>query len=350
MRVIQFEIPGSGRRVGVIDGQTVRDLTSVRPGMTRVYQAFAAARYADQPLDTLLAKLAAASGVATLPYDQLLEAAPGEGKPFLHPPLDYENPHRVLITGTGLTHTGSMQSRDQMHAKAKADKTSSEPQSDSAKMFQMGLEGGRPPAGQRGTAPEWFYKGNGSNLRGHHAPLEIPAFALDGGEEPELVGCYIIDDDGVPRRLGFTLSNEWSDHATEKINYLYLAPSKLRVCSMGPELVTDSDFQEITLRCTVHRGSKQLYDSGELKSGEKFMCHSLANLEDHHFKYPQHRIPGDVHLHFFGTSKLSFGTRDWKFSPGDEIRINAPGFSASLCNTVSAGDPTAGEPIRVKRA
>ena len=336
----------------MIDGNEVRDLTSVRPGLVRVYQAFYAARYANEPLDTLLSKLANARGIATLSYEKLLEATPGGGRPFLHPPLDHEDTHRVLVTGTGLTHTGSMQSRDQMHAKkVVSPKTnSSEPQSDSAKMFQMGLEGGRPPAGTRGTSPEWFYKGNGTNLHGYRAPLEMPAFALDGGEEPELVGCYIIDETGTPRRLGFTLANEWSDHATEKINYLYLAPSKLRNCSMGPELVTDCDFQDVTLRCTVRRGSATLYDSGELKSGEKFMCHTLANLEDHHFKYSQHRQPGDVHLHFFGTSKLSFGTRDWKYEPGDEIQIDAPGFSASLRNTVSAGDPATSKPTRVERA
>lgn len=346
MRVIQFEIPGSGRRVGVVEGDSVFDLTSVRPGMTRLYQAFYAARYADQPLDTLLAKIADAAGIKTHSYPSLLEGSPGSGRPFLHPPLDHEDPRHVLITGTGLTHTGSMQSRDQMHAK----KDATEPASDSAKMFQMGLDGGRPAAGTRGVAPEWFYKGNGVNLRGHRAPLELPAFALDGGEEPELVGCYIIDADGKPLRLGFTLANEWSDHATEKINYLYLAPSKLRICSMGPELITDPLFQDITLHCTVRRGSEQIYDSGELKSGEKFMCHSLANLEDHHFKYPQHRQPGDIHLHFFGTSKLSFNTRKWKYEPGDEITIAAPGFSAALSNTVSAGSPDEAEPIVVGRA
>ena len=41
-------------------------------------------------------------------------------------------------------------------------------------------------------------------------------------------------------------------------------------------------------------------------TGEENMCHSLDNLEYHHFKYAAHRVPGDVHLHFFGTATLSF--------------------------------------------
>lgn len=166
-------------------------------------------------------------------------------------------------------------------------------------------------------------------------PLDIPEFALDGGEEPEIVGGYVINRLGVPTRLGFSLGNEWSDHATEKINYLYLAPSKLRSLAVGPELHTDWDFQEVSLRCTVTRGKQAIYDSGMLFSGEQHMSHSLANLEDHHFKYPQHRLPGDVHLHFFGTSKLSYSTRDWKFADGDVVKIEATGWSAPLTNPVS---------------
>ena len=44
-----------------------------------------------------------------------------------------------------------------------------------------------------------------------------------------------------------------------------------------------------------------------IESGEDNMAHSLANLEHHHFKFPGHRIPGGVHVHFFGAHLLSFG-------------------------------------------
>ena len=83
--------------------------------------------------------------------------------------------------------------------------------------------------------------------------------------------------------------------------------------------MTDFDFQELKLTCRVVRNGGTIYDSGELLTGERHMSHSLVNCEDHHFKYPQHRIPGDLHLHFFGTSRLSYGTRDWEYADGDEI-------------------------------
>ena len=348
MRIVQFEIPNEGRRVGVVDGDNVRDVTSVRPELIRVYDVFHAAQTTSRSFDEFLAEIAGSADIATIPYESLCESSPGRDRPFLHPPLDHADPHVVLITGTGLTHTGSMQSRDEMHKPEDAE--AAKPKTDSAKMFEMGLEGGKPLAGTRGAAPEWFYKGNGTNLRGHRWPLERPVFALDGGEEPELVGCYIIDEAGTPRRLGFALGNEWSDHATENINYLYLAPSKLRTCAVGPELISDFDFSRLSLNCTVRRNAETIYESGELFSGEEFMCHSLANCEDHHFKYPQHRQPGDVHLHYFGTSKLSHTSRDWKYQTGDEITISAEEFGAPLVNVVQAGDPNLTQPVTVKPA
>ncbi len=346
MRVVQFVVPGQGRRVGVVEGDSVADITSVTPDLNSVYDVAQSGFDSGTSFEQVLtANVTAASRI---PYNDLLTATPGGSAPYLVSPVAHEDPHRVLVSGTGLTHTGSMKSRDQMHSEDKQE--SAEPQSDSAKMFQMGLDGGKPPAGTRGTSPEWFYKGNGTAIKGPGESLELPAFALDGGEEPELAACYLIDPSGTPRRLGFALGNEWSDHETERINYLYLAPSKLRECAVGPELVTNFDFKELELTCTVKRSGETIYDSGPLFTGEEYMSHTLANCEDHHFKYPQHRVPGDAHVHFFGTSKLSFSTREWKFESGDQIEVASAGFSAPLHNTVADGAASAGKVILVTNA
>lgn len=344
MQLVQFVIPGRGRRVGIVRDDAVCDLTGVAGGATSVVELALAAFRKGRRLGLYVQELLSTAASETIAYEQLLATEPDGAAPWLLPPLDHPDPSRVLISGTGLTHLGSMKSRDEMHGGQPA---IAEPQTDSAKMFAMGLTGGKPPEGERGVAPEWFYKGNGTNLRGPRGKLTVPAHALDGGEEPEIVGCYVIDDAGVPRRLGFALGNEWSDHATERINYLYLAPSKLRECAVGPSLNVSDPFTEIRLRCQVSRGGRVLYDSGELKSGESAMCHSLRNLEDHHFKFAQHRRPGDVHLHFLGTSKLSYGSRTWKYEAGDDICIEAPGFSAPLVNAVAAGSTVEARPVRV---
>ena len=334
--VVQFEASQHGRRLGVISNSEVIDITAAEPQICRVIDAYRFASSHGTPLAKFLTSLAERSPTR-LSYVKLLANKNLTDGPVLRQPVDHADPYHTLITGTGLTHLGSMQSRDQMHVSTGTPQTpaaNEPPKTDSRKMFEWGLEGGRPNPGTRGVGPEWFYKGNGTLLRGPGESLDIPDFTSDGGEEPEIVGCYINDDQGRPVRLGFAVGNEWSDHATEKQNYLYLAPSKLRTCAVGPELIIGHDFQEIELHCTVSRSGKVLYDSGTLWSGEKHMCHSLANLEDHHFKYPQHRCPGDVHLYFFGTSKLSYGTRDWQYADGDEIQITTPGFSAPLINVV----------------
>ena len=151
------------------------------------------------------------------------------GRKLVAPPVDHPDSARVLLTGTGLTHLGSADARDRMHAKAYAEEAS-----DSMKMFRMGLEGGKPAEGKPGVQPEWFYKGDGRSIVGPESPLLSPDFAADAGEEPELAGIYVIAADGTPFRLGFTLANEFSDHVTERTNYLYLAHSKLRCAAIGP--------------------------------------------------------------------------------------------------------------------
>ena len=201
---------------------------------------------------------------------------------------------------------------------------------DSTRMYLSGVEGGKPAAGKAGISPEWFYKGCGSVLRAHGEPLVVPEFADDGGEEPEVAGVYMIDGEGTPRRIGFTVGNEFSDHVFERKNYLYLAASKLRTCAIGPELVIDGGFDLIPGEVTVERNGEVLW-SYPIKTGEATMCHSLANIEHHHFKFDFHRQPGDLHIHFFGADAFSFGA-GVNLRDGDVMQVRFDGFGRALRN------------------
>jgi hypothetical protein len=238
------------------------------------------------------------------------------------------NPHRVLISGTGLTHLASVQRRDAMHTAAAAGS-----ETDSMRMYRWGIEGGKPPAGEPGTAPEWFYKGSGVILRGHGDRLVVPAHAEDGGEEPEIAGIYVIAPNGTPVRIGFAQGNEFSDHKFERRNYLYLAHSKLRTCSLGPELAVNAAFDDVRGRVSVERAGVEIWSS-DIRTGEANMCHSLANMEHHHFKYEQHRLPGDMHIHFFGADAFSFGS-GVDLQDGDTMHVAFEGFGRPLRNTVA---------------
>jgi hypothetical protein len=264
-------------------------------------------------------------------------------------PIDVPSaPSKVLVAGTGLTHLGSARQRQAMHLanENNQDETKDvEVVTDSMRMFQWGVEGGRPAAGEIGIAPEWFYKGDASALRATSQPLEIPFHAEDGGEEAELAGVYIISDDGTPYLIGMTQGNEFSDHKFEKRNYLNLAGSKLRVCSLGPELVLDADFSNVAGRVTIMRDDVMLWQR-PIASGEDNMCHSLANLEHHHFKFAGHRQPGNVHVHFFGADTLSFGA-GIVLKEGDVAEVSFEGYGRPLRNPI-AEETRSSNPVRVR--
>ena len=255
----------------------------------------------------------------------------------LLPPIDHADPAHVLVSGTGLTHLGSAEGRDKMH-RAAAQADAGEKLTDSMRMFLMGLEGGKPAGGQIGVQPEWFYKGDGSILVAPGAPLIMPAFAEDGGEEPEIAGIYWIDAAGTPVRLGFVLGNEFSDHVTERQNYLWLAHSKLRQAALGAELLLGPLPLAVTGTSRIRRDGAVLWEKPFL-SGEAHMSHTVANLEHHHFKHALFRRPGDVHVHFFGTATLSFSD-GIRTRPGDVFEIAADAFALPLRNPLAIATET----------
>ena len=272
---------------------------------------------------TTLAKLVAAAGPAADADPAALYRA---GRVLS--PIDHPDPAHLFVTGTGLSHLGSAETRNAMHAKVTGQ--AAETLTDSMKMFRAGLEGGKPAKGQVGVQPEWFYKGDGSFVVPPGKPLVSPAFALDGGEEPEVAGIYLIGKDGAPHRLGFALMNEFSDHVTERQNYLLLAHSKLRQSSFGPELLVGKLPADVRGVSRIRRGKDVIFEQPFL-TGETNMSHAIANLEAHHFKYAEFRRPGDIHVHTFGTATLSFAA-GIKAEPGDVFEIEAPPLGLPLRN------------------
>jgi hypothetical protein len=328
MRLIQFVTPEGARQVGailadddepkVVDGaESVRDLAlaAYRRGMS-LEQAVRACGFGK-----------------TVAYDRLIDER------RLLVPLDHPDPAHCIVALTGLSHLGSAASRDAMHSKLQGDDLT-----DSMKMFKLGLEGGKPARGQIGAQPEWAYKGDGSWLVPPEQPIELPGYADDGGEEGEIAALYVIGDDGIPLRLGFALGNEYSDHAMEQQNYLYLAHSKLRQSSFGPELLLGDIPDDVRGSIRVERNGTVAW-SGELLSGEANMCHSIANLEHHHFKYAGFRRPGDVHAYYIGASGLSCGD-GFATRPGDRFVVDVPLFGRPLRNPLVAGEPD--RPVEVR--
>jgi hypothetical protein len=315
-RLVQIQ-NAAQRRVALVEEPQLRLLNAKFPS---VYALAQAALVAGEPFSTFVHRHATDEA---LDYNTIYA---GQSPWRLLPPVDHPaDPARCTVSGTGLTHLGSAKNRAAMHDKTDAELT------DSMKIFRWGLERGRPAPGQIGIAPEWFHKGNGLMLRAPGEPLDVPSYAEDGGEEAEIAGVYLVGPDGTPHRIGMAVGNEFSDHVFERKNYLNLAGSKNRTCAIGPELVVDPDFsRSVPGEVAIHRAGKILW-AKDIASGEAEMCHSLANIEHHHFKFEASRRPGDLHVHFYGACALSHGD-GVHLADGDVMEISFTGFGRALRN------------------
>jgi hypothetical protein len=319
IRLVQLRHSTRGRAVALVEEPHLRVLDGARTVHELAADAIARGRRVEEIVN---------AGNERIDYHEAYaQTAPWS----LLPPFDHPSPEKLLVTGTGLTHKPSAENRQSMHG-AVAQMT------DSMKMYRIGLEGGRPAAGRIGAPPEWFYKGTGHIVRAHGETLDVPNHGDDGGDEAEIAGVYLIGADGTPHRVGLVQGNEFSDHVLEAKNYLYLAQSKLRSCSLGPEIVIGGDLsREVCGEARIERNGTKIW-SGPLASGEAWMCHTLANLEHHHFKHDAHRRPGDAHVHFFGADLFSFKDR-LRLEDGDVMVVAFEGFGRPLRN-----------PIRIDRA
>jgi hypothetical protein len=333
MHLVQI-VRGNERRVAVVREPELVLLRDVESVLRMAQRSLVEGR-------TLTAIAEDLGSPDTLPYNDVYE---GRSAWKLLAPIDVPgDPRRLAVSGTGLTHLGSARDRQAMHRTPTPQDDAQ--MTDSMRMFDWGLERGRPAAGTIGIAPEWFYKGDGSMVRGPFAELEIPGYAGDGGEEAEIAAIYLIAEDGTPWRIGMTTGNEFSDHIFERRNYLNLAGSKLRTCSIGPELVVGADFRAVAGQVRILRGDK-LHWQKAIRTGEENMCHSLANLEHHHFKFAVHRQPGTVHIHFMGADCLSYG-EGVRLEDGDVAEVQFEYFGRALRNVIVKEEPVTA-PVRVR--
>jgi hypothetical protein len=318
LRLVQLRSASGERRVASVEG----DALALLEGVSHVYGLALAAVQRGVGLAQLASERVSGERCA---YAE----AYASGR--LLAPFDHPDPAHLMISGTGLTHVGSASARDKMHKSLNAPDPAT--LTDSLRMFRLGVEQGKPAGGGPGAQPEWFYKGNGHVVVAPGQPLPVPDFSQDAGEEAEIVGLYIVASDGTPYRVGFALGNELSDHVTERENYLYLAHSKLRPCSFGPELLLGELPHTLRGSVRVLRAGRILWQK-EFASGEGNMSHRLSGLEHHHFKYPQFRVPGDAHVHFFGADVLSFA-EGVRAEVGDVFEIECAELGMPLRNTLA---------------
>ncbi|WP_235964960.1 AraD1 family protein [Caenimonas soli] len=318
LRLLQFLRPDGSRAVGLVESAA---RVRVLAGCDSTYALASQALAERVPLAHLAKKLASAERVD---YGELVE------RQAVLVPLDHPDPAHMLVSSSGLTHLGSERTRDHLRRALQVDDASL---SDSLRLFKLGLEQGRPTGnGTPGVAPEWHFKGTGRSVVHPYQDFPVASFAEDASEEPELAGLYLIGADGMPRRLGFALANELSDHITERSNSGLVSHAKLCGSSFGPELLLDDLPASIAGVSRIVRKGRKRWEKPFL-TGEDHMSHSIGNIEFHHFKYDQFLVPGDVHVHYFGTATLSF-SEGIKVDASCRFEISAPPFGHPLINGI----------------
>jgi hypothetical protein len=285
-RLVQLDHPGFGRRVALADGDDLHLLGTYRSTYEFAIAAIETGVKLRDLLSTDLSGVALDyTAVHSLSSEWTFLAA------FDHP----GEPARCQVSGCGRTY-------------------------------------GPPPAADS-PGPSWFYKGPGTILRGHGQALEIPEFAVGGGEEAELVALYVIDKVGVPRRVGFAQGNEFADPALSKRDPGAFSHAKLRTCSIGPELILDADIADVPGRIEIERAGAHLW-SKEFRAGESHMHYTLARVEQNLFRYSAHRRPGDAYVHYLGAAVPPFEDGS-VLQDGDAVTIAFDGFGKSLRNPIT---------------
>ena len=241
MRLVQLR-NGNERRVAIVEEPQLRLLD----GVSSVY-ALAQAAIRDR---VKLTDLAEQSGRRELlPYDEIYS---GDSEWKLLTPIDHPvDPARCLVSGTGLTHLGSAKNRQSMHEIAEADVDG---------QHENVPVGHRERAGRRrtqlGSRRSGFTKARDprcARTTSRSKYRRTPKMAAKRRKSP---GFISLGPTASRDASGFAGGNEFSDHQFEKKNYLNLAGSKLRQCSLGPELVVDTAFESVNVD-VAHRAGRE---------------------------------------------------------------------------------------------
>ena len=250
MKLCQFFVPGKGKRVGVVDGDTVLDVTAPRDGAGSVLELIVAAGTAGA-LERRARALAKAARTR-LPWGSL-DRGPSPRQAHLLAPLDPPE-----VWGAGITYR---RSREYYEAHT-------EHSGRTKGIYDFVYESER---------PELFFKATAARTAGPNAPIHVRADSTLTAVEPELA-LVLGKGAGI---VGYTIGNDLSAWDIERANPLFLPQSKVfdGCFAFGPVLVTAgaiADPHALELTCTIHRGGRRLF-TGHVNTKEmKRQCAELV--------------------------------------------------------------------------
>jgi 2-dehydro-3-deoxy-D-arabinonate dehydratase len=234
MRLIQFFLPGKGKRVGLVRGDRVLDVTAPEEGVHAVLDlveqgktAAGLVKRAEWLSRRLRRKALDGPG---------LQRTPSRRAAHLLVPIDPPE-----VWGAGVTYRRRAEFRDEDTAAAK------------------GLRGIYDSVYEN-PRPELFFKATAGRCVGPNAPVLVRSDSQLTAAEPGL--AIVLGARGAI--VAFTACNDVSAWDIERENPLYLPQSKIYLgcCALGPCLVTSDEIGDpygLQIRCSIIRGGKTVF-------------------------------------------------------------------------------------------
>ena len=238
MRLVQFFVPELGKRVGVVEGETVVDITEVAPTTLALLERAVAEGKSFEAKAKEALDEARRRGAQTVDFNSL-QNPPSPDKPHLLLPID-----AAEVWGAGVTYKRSAEERDL------------DSQTDIYTRVYFS------------DRPELFFKATLPRCALPFGEIGIRSDSEFTAVEAEV--AVVIGSDNRP--VAFTLCNDVSAWDIERANPLYLPQSKIYAgcCSFGPMLVTAeqiADPYSIFVRCRVIRDGKVVFE-GEASTAQ----------------------------------------------------------------------------------
>jgi len=238
MKLVQFFVPELGKRVGVVDGEKVIDITEVAPTtLALLERAIAKKRGLEEEAKEALEE-AMRQNAPTLDFASL-QNSPAPDKPHLLFPID-----AAEIWGAGVTYKRSAEERD------------ADSQTDIYTRVYFS------------DRPELFFKATLHRCAPPFGEISVRSDSEFTAVEAEV--AVVIGLGNQP--VAFTLCNDVSAWDIERANPLYLPQSKIYAgcCSFGPMLVTPEQVGDpygIVVKCRIVRNGVVIFE-GEASTSQ----------------------------------------------------------------------------------
>ncbi len=286
MQILKFLLPDVGRRVGIIEGSAVVDVTS--PGVPSPLSLVQRACKGGESLAEVSANALEAASGARYPLADL-DRPPAPGVPHLLAPLDPPE-----VWGAGITYERTATRYDEGATDT---------------IYTRVYDAER---------PELFFKATANRCVGPNAPIAMRSDSAQTATEPELAAVL------GPRGeiLALLCCNDVTARDIEYENPLYLPQAKIYAgsCAIGPYLTTPDEVpgpHQLEITCAIERGDER-WEGSTNTARMKRTVHELASWLTRHNPTPAGTI-------------LTTGTgivppEEWCLQEGDTVTIEIEGL------------------------